>query len=173
MSRISVSVIEGACAVLVHGRQRISSSRIPIPERQSEGVVLDEASQNALMKVEIPPMPREEEPRIVHLILNTSAILIVSRVTEGTMSVGLLVELSGVIRGQFTKELVSFIVFGDVIGIDEVSRLSETHGERGRELEISDGSGDGKATIDGGSTITGINGGGALFKVRELHRGSH
>ena len=61
-------------------------------------------------------MPRKEEPRIVHLVLNLCTIFIIGSITEGTMDISLLRVLAGVASGELAEKLVGFLVLGNVSG---------------------------------------------------------
>ena len=86
---------------------------IPVPKWKGKGWIIDQAPQDLFIEIEIPSMEREEEPRVVDLEIKVrEPNLVICTITISTMNIGLLGEITWIIRGEFFHEVKGFFVFG-------------------------------------------------------------
>lgn len=165
MGGVAIGIIKRALGACVHGRDGVARGGVPVPEGEGEGVIIDEAGQDALMEIKVPSVPREEEPRVVHLVLDLGALLIVGAVAEGTVNVGLLRVLARIAGRQLAQQLVSLVVLGYVGLADLVGGDSGAEGQVGGELEVGDCGRHRQAAVNSWSTVSRINWSGASLEI--------
>ena len=84
---VAVAVVERAGeGVLEERRHDHAGRRVPVPERQREGIVADELPERLLVEVDVHAVPRREDPREVHV---EGCVLVLRVVPVVVVAVGL------------------------------------------------------------------------------------
>lgn len=140
MLGVAELVVKTGFCVGVDGRNLITRRRVPVPERQCEGVIADELAENFLVEVKVEPVPRKEDPGVMDLdFVVRESDLVEGAVTVGAVDVGLLGEVPGIVVREGFHKLHSFGVLGDVVFVDEVSGTANTKTVGGgRENKVDD-----------------------------------
>lgn len=123
---VTERIIQRTARVHIHCRYGHAVGRVPVPERDGEGVVADEFAEDPLVEVEVEAVEWEEEPRGVDLKVDRIAGHVVCPVAVGAVDVGLLKVVPRVVGAESLHGSHGLRVLGDVGFVYEVGGWADS-----------------------------------------------